>query len=422
MHINRWEEFLRRQKKIDEALAELMKAVEIYRKMGEKRSSAETELSVGNIYFDKSDFKQAEVHYFSALNEAKSISNQTLISFTHAALGYNFQAQKLLEKAAAHADSSRMVAAAINDQYVVLDAYNLLMGIYRDQHQYEKALMYSNLYGALSDSLTKAENRTEIAELEIKYQDEKKLAEIELLKADKNRQQTIQIATIIILFLVIVVALVLVNRYRIVHRTKRMLEIERVRNTIARDLHDDIGSTLSSINILSKVALVEKNGNAENYLQKIGDQSARMMEDISDIVWSINPHNDSMTQAITRMREFSAEVLESKNISLNFSEKISDEIKLDADRRKNLFLIFKESVNNAAKYSKASQVDIRLEKEDHTLVMNVKDNGQGFDENLIKAGNGLRNLRERAREVNGTITLKSEPGKGTEIELRLPLA
>jgi two-component system sensor histidine kinase UhpB len=413
---------LRRQKKLDEALAELKKAVEIYKRMGEKRSAAETELSIGNIYFDKSDFKQAEVHYFSALKEVKSISNQTLTSCVHAALGYNFQAQKLYDKAAKHADTSRVVAKSTNDQYVVLDAYNLLMAIHQEQNHYKEALEYSLLYGSLNDSLQKAENKAAVAELEIKYQDEKKAAEIELLKADKNRQQTIQIATIIILFLVIVVALVLVNRYRIVHRTKRMLEIERVRNTIARDLHDDIGSTLSSINILSKVALVEKNGNAENYLQRIGDQSSRMMEDISDIVWSINPHNDSMSQAVTRMREFSAEVLESKNISLNFSEKLNDDIKLDADKRKNLFLIFKESVNNAAKYSKASRVDISLEKVDHTLVMKVKDDGQGFDETTIKAGNGLRNLRERAREIEGTIKLTSQAGKGTEIELRLPLA
>ncbi len=227
---------------------------------------------------------------------------------------------------------------------------------------------------------------------------------------------------IIALIGVVVIGLLLVNRYRVLNKTRRLLEIERVRNTIARDLHDDIGSTLSSINILSKVALVEKNGNGESYLQRIGDQSSRVMEDISDIVWSINPHNDSMHQAVTRMREFSAEVLESKNIALNFSEKINSDIKLDADKRKNLFLIFKESVNNAAKYSNANRVDISLEKEDHILVMKVKDDGAGFDEKTVKAGNGLRNLRERAKEIKGTIKLTSQTGKGTEIELRLPLA
>lgn len=309
------------------------------------------------------------------------------------------------------------------------DGYFKLAEWYARHKQFEKAYDYLTQAKALDDTLQGNEIVVQLKRLEEEYKNEQKEKEIALLKKDQqlsalalSEQKAVITSIIIALIGVIVIGLLLINRYRVLNKAKRMVEIERVRNTIARDLHDDIGSTLSSINILSKVALVEKNGNAENYFQRIGDQSARMMEDISDIVWSINPHNDSMSQAVTRMREFSAEVLESKNISLNFSEKLTEEIKLDADKRKNLFLIFKESVNNAAKYSKANRVDIRLEKEDHTLVMNVKDNGEGFDESLIKAGNGLRNLRERAKEVNGVIKLVSEPGKGTEIELRLPLA
>jgi two-component system, NarL family, sensor histidine kinase UhpB len=170
------------------------------------------------------------------------------------------------------------------------------------------------------------------------------------------------------------------------------------------------------------VALKEKNGDVENYLQRIGDQSSRMMEDISDIVWSINPHNDSLKQVIIRMREFSTEILESKSISYHFSEKVSEGLTLNADKRKNLFLIFKESVNNAAKYSKATHLEINLHQDDHTLVMQVKDNGHGFDETTIKSGNGLRNMRERAKEINGSVTLNSAAETGTAIELRLPLA
>lgn len=90
--------------------------------------------------------------------------------------------------------------------------------------------------------------------------------------------------------------------------------------------------------------------------------------------------------------------------------------------QRTVFLIFKESVNNAAKYSNANRIDVSLEKQDHVLVMKVKDDGQGFDEKKVRAGNGLRNLRERAKEINGSIKLTSQIGKGTEIELRLPIA
>jgi two-component system sensor histidine kinase UhpB len=146
------------------------------------------------------------------------------------------------------------------------------------------------------------------------------------------------------------------------------------------------------------------------------------MEDMSDIVWSINPHNDSMSQIIIRMREFATELFESKNIDYQFFEKVSEELTLNSDKRKNLFLIFKETINNAAKYSNASKIEIRLSQADHTLVMSIKDNGQGFNEHTIKSGNGLRNLRERAREINGIVALKSIVGEGTEMELRLPIA
>ena len=134
-------------------------------------------------------------------------------------------------------------------------------------------------------------------------------------------------------------------------KIERYFAEEQIRSKVARDLHDDIGSTLSSINILSQVALVEKNGNTQTYLQRIGEQTTRMMEDMGDMVWSINPRNDSMSQIIIRMREFASEIFELKNMEYSFSDKVSESLILDADKRKNLFLIFKETINNAAKYS-----------------------------------------------------------------------
>jgi signal transduction histidine kinase len=147
-----------------------------------------------------------------------------------------------------------------------------------------------------------------------------------------------------------------------------------------------------------------------------------MMEDMGDMVWSINPRNDSMSQVLIRMREFASEIFELKNIEYQFSEKGTENLVLNADQRKNLFLIFKESINNAAKYSQATTVEINIEQQDQTLIMSIKDNGQGFDEQKIKAGNGLRNLRERAKEINATLELRSTVGAGTEVNLNVPIA
>jgi signal transduction histidine kinase len=300
---------------------------------------------------------------------------------------------------------------------------------YESRKQFDKA--FENLKKAqqLTDSMKGNKIILQLKELEEKYNSEKKEREIAILKKDQelqtlalSKQRANTTIIIIILISVMVIGGLLINRYRVMNRSKRLLEIEKVRNNIARDLHDDMGSALSSINILSQVALVEKNGNTQSYLQRIGEQSARMMEDMGDMVWSINPRNDSINQLLIRMREFASEIFELKNIEYQFSEKGTENLILNADQRKNLFLIFKETVNNAAKYSQASKIEINLLRQNHSLVMSIKDNGQGFDEQTIKAGNGLRNLRERAKEINGTLELRSAIGKGTEVVLEVPIA
>lgn len=419
----------RKQKKLDEALTEYRKALSLYQRMGEKRSSAETYQNIGNIFYDKGNYKEAEKQYSTALQTAKSISSPAIVGHSYSSLGYVFYELKQFDKAIAYTDSSRMIAKKINDQHTVMEAYQMLADIHQEQHHYKEALTYFQQYAALKDSLTETGSKADIAELEMKYQNEKKVTEIELLRSEQevqalalSRQQAYLIMVALALVSVVIISVLLVNRYRVINRTKRQVELERMRNTIARDLHDDIGSALSSINILSQVALVEKDGNAQNYFRRIGDQSTRMMEDMGDIVWSINPRNDSMSQVIIRMREFATEILESRNVECIFSEKVEEGLTLDADQRKNLFLVFKEAINNAAKYSRARQIEISLRQLDRALLLCVKDNGRGFSEYETKPGNGLRNMRERAKEIKGTITLKSVVGKGTEVSLVLPLA
>jgi two-component system, NarL family, sensor histidine kinase UhpB len=418
-----------RLKKFELSAQYSMKALNLARELNLNGEQKDILFNLGSLMKGQRKFEEAR----KAFNESMEISKRNGDSLTAARIRSelvmmetDISKQKNEEKLLIE---NIKIALENGAKSHTADGYYKLAEWYAEHKQFDKAYDYLRQAKALSDTVQGNEIIVQLKRLEEEYKNEKKEKEIALLKKDQElsalalgQQKAVNTSIIIALVGIVVIGILLINRYRVLNKARRMVEIERVRNTIARDLHDDIGSTLSSINILSKVALVEKNGSAENYLQRIGDQSSRMMEDISDIVWSINPHNDSMNQAVIRMREFSSEVLESKNISLNFTEKINDDIKLDADKRKNLFLIFKESVNNAAKYSQASSVDVSLEKEGHVLVMKVKDNGQGFDESTVRAGNGLRNLRERAHEINATINLRSQPGNGTQIELRLPLA
>ncbi|ULQ58008.1 histidine kinase [Flavihumibacter rivuli] len=208
-------------------------------------------------------------------------------------------------------------------------------------------------------------------------------------------------------------------------RINKLLAVEKVRTRVARDLHDDMGSTLSTINILSEMAKmkIEKDPKAtKEYIEKISDNSSRMMEAMDDIVWSINPMNDNIQRITARMREFAATVLEPKDIEYEFhvDDAVMD-LTLDMESRRDLFLVFKEAVNNLAKYSDATHAAIRIFIKSGKLHMDIRDDGKGFDVATADSGNGLTNMRKRTEMMKGILRIMSGNGKGTEINLELPL-
>lgn len=213
--------------------------------------------------------------------------------------------------------------------------------------------------------------------------------------------------------------------YIYTQRLRRVLEVQKIREKVARDLHDDMGSTLSTINILGEMVKMKVNGNNQTvneYLTKITDNSSRMMEAMDDIVWSIKPSNDSIQKITARMREFASTILEPKEIEYTFviDEKIRDLV-INMQIRRDLFLIFKEAVNNLAKYSKASAASITLNCKNKKLFLRIRDNGTGFDLEAEPPGNGLINMTKRAQMLGGTLHIESAQGKGTSILLEIPI-
>lgn len=220
----------------------------------------------------------------------------------------------------------------------------------------------------------------------------------------------------------ITVVALLYTFYRI--RLTRILEMQKIRNKIARDLHDDIGSTLSTINILSGNASKKINIDTvktTEMLQKIGDSSRKMMDAMGDIVWSINPDNDVLENMAVRMREYAAQILEAKEIEykININEAVMN-LKLPIDKRRDFYLIFKEAINNLAKYSEATKANVELSFSGNLLKLQVTDNGKGFDSDSASTGNGLKNMKQRTENIRGKLSLVSQPDKGTSITLAVP--
>lgn len=203
------------------------------------------------------------------------------------------------------------------------------------------------------------------------------------------------------------------------HTTRQQLKLQTLRNKIASDLHDDVGSTLSSIHIFSEMA---RNQSKEvlPMLDTISESSKKMMDAMADIVWTINPENDNFEKIMDRMRSFAYELLLARKIDFEFDAKESlNDLKLSMEARKNLYLIFKEATNNMVKYSNADKAHFSLTEADKMLTMIIEDNGKGFDTQITSSGNGLKNMKKRAEEIGGAFRIDSAPGGGTTIQLKI---
>lgn len=204
------------------------------------------------------------------------------------------------------------------------------------------------------------------------------------------------------------------------YRMHQLLTVARMRQSISSDLHDEVGASLSSISIFSEMAKqsLHSEVKAGQYLQRIGDRSRESIEKMGDIVWSINPENDNLQQMLVRMKNYVNEVFESGNTTVHWEQsKNLSSLKLTMEERKNLYLLFKESITNAAKYAVAKNIFVQLSVQNRKVFLQITDDGNGFNPDTVKQGNGIKNMKHRARLLNGNLMIDSFPGKGTTVQL-----
>lgn len=226
---------------------------------------------------------------------------------------------------------------------------------------------------------------------------------------------------------ILAVALALYGFYR--YRLGQLLKMERMRNRIAQDLHDEVGSTLSSISLYS--AAMQKTSTdlppkTTAILDKIIDSTSEVMEKMNDMVWTIKTDNDSFGNVVNRMRAFAVKMSEARGIQLHFeASEQAAQLKLDMYKRKNIYLIFKEAVNNAMKYSKGQNLYVKIGVANKQLYLEVRDDGIGFDpDNLPQnnlGGNGLKGIRLRAEEVKANLRIISSKEDGTGVILSMAI-
>jgi signal transduction histidine kinase len=225
-------------------------------------------------------------------------------------------------------------------------------------------------------------------------------------------------------FIVLAVAVIAFAAYSLYrYRVAQLLKLERVRTRIAADLHDDIGANLSLIAMLSEVArrqLRSPDKQMKEWFETIATTSRDTVDAMSDIVWAVNPKRDQLNDLISRMRRFAEDLLAARGIEWEFNaQDLDGKLKLEADQRREIFLIFKEMINNVTRHSGCSSVSIDLAVSKGNLVLEVTDNGKGLNGNEASDGTGLSSMRGRAVRLGGELVIESNIG--TSVTLTVPI-
>jgi hypothetical protein len=219
-------------------------------------------------------------------------------------------------------------------------------------------------------------------------------------------------------------SLALLYRYRV----NKLLEVERTRNRIARDLHDEVSATLSGINYFAQAISGEAGSGVSSgslkFLSLIQESAMDVQESMSDIIWSINPENDDWNHVMAKLRRYASDLFDSKGILYTIdTPQVTPTKPLSMERRRHFWLIYKEMITNVARHSACSEATVAITLDQgRTVQLVVSDNGRGFDPEKATDRNGNKNIRSRAEAIGGTLRIDTGPGKGTRWELVFPVS
>ena len=451
-------------KQFEQALVYAKKAIKLKSELNDRRGLGTAQSGLGDIYSGLKNYDRALIHFTTALSigqELNLVTEQAAMNFN---IGKIYAAKKDVKNATEFFNQSKILAKQIGDsatssavdvELIALQknvsreiasenkmftslktfkemgdvtkevtGFKHMAEFYTKRNDFDKALTYTNRYHELNDSIQNSDLKLQVRKMEEQFNAEKKEKEIGILKKDQqlNQQQLKQqqfflITAVIIILLILAGIWMMVNRYRLQQKMKELT----LRNHIAADLHDEVGSSLSSIHMLSQMARDQKMNINEDILTKISTNAHETMEKMSDIVWMIKPTENDGVGLKERMQLFIYDLCSSLNIKCIFKADELDNLKLTMEQKKNLYLIFKEAINNAIKYSGTDALHVTITLLHKNLVMNIKDYGKGFNESIVLKGNGLENMQIRAKELKGNLLITSRPDLGTELNLTFPV-
>lgn len=402
------------------------KSYELLKALPDKINHRDYYFQLYNFYDERKNYAAAYENYRKyVLYKDSVISERTQSSIAEIATRY--ETEKKDNEIKKLYTEQRIRQLEIEKQKAVI-AGNLLVAKQKEneikllsQQRELQEVSYQKTQEELEKQLLLAKNNEQALQLS---RQELRLSNVANQLREKELKSQKQLRNIVIAgtLLLALFAVILFNRYKLKKKFEQQKQLLSIRNDISSNLHDDIGASLSNINILNELTKrnVTDPEKAKGYLAKAGDDIQRISESLSDIVWNINPQYDDLDQLFIRMKRYAADMLDGKEIAaqLNFPSDM-EKMSMPMDQRRDFYLIFKEAVNNLVKYSKATEAVVDVHIDEHNIQLKVADNGKGFDLNNTRMGNGLQNMKQRADKWKANLEIQSKPNEGTSILLSM---
>ncbi|MFT3945481.1 MAG: ATP-binding protein [Agriterribacter sp.] len=369
------------------------------------------------IYINK--FIEASAQYFlQSLTLNNNLVDQQLGCITLLSLGRVYQKMNNYAKA----DSCFLKAIDISYELNIKEerksAFEMLVANAMAQKDYRKAYTYMESLQSIRDTLLNEKTEMALADAEAKYKLGEKQQELELANAEKkpqaadaSRQKT---GKLIILFSAIgllLIAALLFNRYKLKKELEKHNLLLEERTRIGRELHDDLGGGLSTIRLMTEMIKDPQFGLNGSYLDNISFKSGELIQNMNEIVWSLNNSNDNIAGMIVYIRQYAGTFLEDANIHLSFHQpQTIPAVEVVGHTRRHIFLVVKEALHNIVKHSGAGEVSIDISI-DNYFTVSIADNGKGISNVQKEApGNGLRNMQQRIAVLKGQFQIIQQEG------------
>ncbi|MGG5485591.1 tetratricopeptide repeat-containing sensor histidine kinase [Gaetbulibacter sp. PBL-D1] len=413
--------------------------------LNSQKGIAESTNNVGAVYYYLEEIDSALLYFNKSVKAERAIGNQTGIGATYNNIADVLIENNRLEEAKVYLDSGYYYTRKAKSATDIETALHNYSQYYEAKNQPQKALEYYKSFTLFRDSILNIETNGKVAELEIQYQTEKKekeilsqradLAEKELDLSKKNNYILGLVALAVVLSLL---GYLVYSQQKIKNRqllrenqlkdalakieTQSKLQDQRLR--ISRDLHDNIGAQLTFIissldNLKYGFKLPEKLGDK---LKSISTFTSSTIYELRDTIWAMNKNEISIEDLQSRISNFIDKAhIASEGIEFNFKkgEQINDDLQFTSVEGMNIYRIIQESVNNAIKYAEATKITVEVNQVNDKLLVQVSDNGKGFDALKVELGNGLNNMKKRAYEIDGELTVTSAEGNGTIVKLQM---